>query len=93
MKMKSFLSALLLLIVIEAGATETTVWQGSKKFTSWSDVLSIEGSKLNKVKADDVLHLSIQASAGAQLQLSWGSSWTCFDGLALSQLGFCHSQT
>ena len=81
MKMKSFLSALLLLVVIKAGATETTVWQGSKKFTSWSDVLNIEGSKLNKVNADDVLHLSIQASAGAQLQLSWGSSWTCFDGL------------
>ena len=81
MKMKSFLSALLLLVVIKAGATETTVWQGSKKFTSWSDVLNIDGSKLNKVNADDVLHLSIQASAGAQLQLSWGSSWTCFDGL------------
>ena len=32
--MKSFLSALLLLVVIKAGATETTVWQGSKKFTS-----------------------------------------------------------
>ncbi len=62
-------------------ATEKVVWQGSKTFSSWSDVINIEGSKLSQAKADDVLHLSITTLSGAQLQLSWSSGWTCFDGL------------
>lgn len=72
---------------VVADATEVLLWQGSKSFGSWSDVLDISGSKFSKAKADDVLRLSITASDGAQLQLSWGSSWTCFDGLEALSVG------
>jgi len=71
----------MLLLTAGVSAANTVVWQGSKKFSNWSDVLNIEGSKLKDAKADDVLRLSITASNGAQLQLSWGSSWTNFEGL------------
>lgn len=81
MEKKLLLSAMLLLSMMGARATETVIWQGSKSFASWSDVLNIEGRLFNQTKADDVLHLSITASAGAQLQLSWGNEWTCFEGL------------
>lgn len=81
MMKKLKLLAWLLSISIGAAATETTVWQGTKTFASWSDVLNIDGSKLKGAKADDVLHLSITASDGAQLQISWGAGWTNFDGL------------
>lgn len=73
--------ALLTMPFVAASAAETVVWQGSKQFIGWSDVLNIEGSKLSCAKADDVLHLNITASVGAQLQVSWGSNWTNFDGL------------
>ncbi len=66
---------------IATSASETTIWQGSKRFTGWGDQLTIEGNKFSSAKSDDVLCLRITASSGAQLQLSWGSSWTCFDGL------------
>lgn len=62
---------MLLLFTMGARAAETVIWQGSKSFASWSDVLNIEGRLFSQTKADDVLHLSITASAGAQLQLSW----------------------
>ena len=71
--------AMLLLFSVGATAAESLLWQGSKKFSGWSDVVNIEGSRFNGAEADDVLHLSITASSGAQLQLSWGSGWTCFD--------------
>ena len=77
-----FIMLSLLLFAAYAGAAETVVWQGTKTFASWSDVLNIDGSKLSKAKADDVLHFTIAASKGAQLQISWGSSWTNFDGLS-----------
>ncbi len=73
--------ALMLLFAAGASATDNVVWQGSKKFTNWGDVVNIDGSKLKDAKADDVLRLSITASNGAQLQLSWGNSWTNFEGL------------
>lgn len=73
--------AMLLLFSVGATAAESLLWQGSKKFSGWSDVVNIEGSRFNGAEADDVLHLCITASTGAQLQLSWGSGWTCFDGL------------
>ena len=73
--------AMLLLFSVGATAAESLLWQGSKKFSGWSDVVNIEGSRFNGAEADDVLHLSITASSGAQLQLSWGLGWTCFDGL------------
>lgn len=77
------ISLLVLIInIATAKASETIIWEGTKQFSNWSDVLNIEGSKLNKAKADDVLQLSITASAGAQLQISWGSNWTNFDGLS-----------
>lgn len=78
---KILLTTLLFMVIAAASAAEITVWQGSKQFTGWGDVLNIEGSKLSGAKADDMLHLSITASAGAQLQVSWGSNWTNFDGL------------
>lgn len=71
----------LLVLAHAAMAAETVVWQGTKVFTSWSDVVNIEGSRFSALGADDVLHLSITAASGAQVQVSWGSSWTNFDGL------------
>jgi len=78
---KSLLLFLPLLLTAAVNAAETVVWQGTKKFSGWGDVLNIGSSKLSGIKADNVLHFSITASSGAQLQLSWGSSWTYFDGL------------
>lgn len=79
--LKTIFLALLAMPFLAASAAETVIWQGSKQFLSWGDVLNIEGSKLSAAKADDVLHLSITAAAGAQLQVSWGNGWTNFDGL------------
>ncbi len=79
--MKGLTAALLLLSAMEVFATENIVWQGTKKFMGWSDVLNIEGNRLSKAEADDVLRLSITVSSGAQLQISWGNGYTCFDGL------------
>jgi len=73
--------ALLLLFVTGARAASTVVWEGTQTFSSWADQLNIDGSKFNNVKADDILLLSITASSGAQLQLSYGSKWTSFEGL------------
>ena len=81
MNLKMICLALLTMLFVSVSAAETVIWQGSKQIQSWSDVLNIDGSKLSDVKTDDVLRLSITASAGAQLQVSWGSSWTNFDGL------------
>ena len=81
MNLKMICLALLTMLFVPVSAAETIIWQGSKQIQSWSDVLNIDGSKLSDAKADDVLHLSITASAGAQLQVSWGSDWTNFDGL------------
>ena len=73
--------ALLFISTLEAKATNTVVWQGSQQFTGWSDVLNIDGSKFGEARADDVLLFTITASNGAQLQISYGASWTNFDGL------------
>lgn len=81
MKLKTISLIFLMMQYVASGATETILWQGSKNFLGWSDVLNVNGDKFNDAKADDVLHLSIIASEGAQLQLSWGNSWICFDGL------------
>ena len=82
MKILKFITfAVFFLLSIAGIASETVVWQGSKQFTNWSDLLNIDGSKLSSAKADDVLCLSITASQGAQLQMSWGNNWTNFEGL------------
>lgn len=73
------LSVLTLLLALSASAAQTVVWEGTQKFTNWSDVLNVEGYKLKEAKTDDVLLLSITATDGAQLQLSWGNNWTCFE--------------
>jgi len=78
---KVLITAIMLLLTVGVSATETIIWQGTKKFSGWGDVLNIDGSKLTKAKADDVLLLSITALSGAQLQLSWGSNWSVFEGL------------
>ena len=72
---------LLLWLSLTAQAATTVVWEGSKTFSSWADVLNISGSKFSQVKADDVVMLCLTATGDAQLQLSYGSSWTNFDGL------------
>ncbi len=63
-------------------ATTTDLWSGSKSFSSWSDVLNIAGSKFSKAKADNIIRFTIQASASAQLQVSYGNNWTNFEGLS-----------
>lgn len=86
--MKRLICLSLLIIALHLQAATTVVWEGSKAFTSWSDVLNIAGSKFSKVQADDVVLFSITANAGAQLQVSYGSNWTNFEGLsALSVTG------
>lgn len=86
--MKRLICLSLLIVALHLQAATTTVWEGSKSFSSWSDVLNIAGSKFSKVQADDVVLFSITANAGAQLQVSYGNSWTNFDGLsALSITG------
>ena len=82
MKILKFITfAVFFLLSIAGIASETVVWQGSKQFTNWSDLLNIDGSKLSSAKADDVLCLSITASQGAQLQMAGGNNWTNFEGL------------
>ena len=44
--------------VILTWGTTVSVWQGSKTFSTWSDVLNISGSNFSKVKADDVVVFS-----------------------------------
>ncbi|MCR4583238.1 MAG: hypothetical protein K5764_06760 [Prevotella sp.] len=73
--------ALLLLFVTGVRASNTVVWEGTQKYSDWGDVLNIDGSKFSNAKADDILLFSITASSGAQLQVSYGSSWTSFEGL------------
>ncbi len=77
---------LLVLFAESISAASKVVWQGSMKFSSWSDVLNIDGNKLSGAKEDDVLHLSITASSGAQLQMSWGSGWTNFEDLGCKDI-------
>lgn len=72
--MKRLICLSLLITALHLQAATTTVWEGSKTFSLWSDVLNIAGSKFSKVQADDVVLFSITANAGAQLQVSYGSS-------------------
>jgi len=67
-------------------STTTNVWSGSKSFTDWSTQLSIEGSKFNNCQTDDVIRFVIEASSNAQLQVSYGSSWTNFSGLEAASI-------
>ena len=81
----------LLTMALHLQAATTTVWEGTKVFSSWSDVLNIAGSEFSQVQADDVVLFSITARDGAQLQVSYGTGWTNFDGLsALSVAGDYH---
>ncbi len=73
---------ILLMLAAPAKATTTTIWSGQKTFTNWGDVVNVDGSKFSSVQPDDVVRFVIQASSGAQLQVSYGSSWTNFDGLS-----------
>lgn len=89
MKTKRIIVLLFVLVsFVGAQAASTVVWKGSKHFASWTDVVNISGEKFNSAKADDILLLSITAESGAQLQISYGSGWTNFEGLtALSVKG------
>ena len=51
----------LLTMALHLQAAATTVWEGTKVFSSWSDVLNIAGSKFSQVQADDVVLFSITA--------------------------------
>ncbi len=87
---KRKLLGLICVLLLSAGvqAAEIVVWQGTKQFKNWADVLNISGDKFSKAKADDVLRFSITAEGGVQLQVSYGSGWTSFEGLgALSVKG------
>lgn len=75
---------------VTAFAVSTTLWSGSKQFrTSWNDVVNIAGAKFLDTQVGDVLVLSIDASSGAKLQISYGSQWKNFDGLASLEIGGC----
>ena len=80
-KRTEFVLIALLLFSANMRAAETVVWQGSKQFQDWTDVVNIDGNKFRQTNTDDVLRLSITAGEGAQLQMSYGSDWTNFDGL------------
>jgi len=70
-----------LLLCLSSEATTTVIWQGSKQFSSWNDIVNISGNKFSQVKGDDLIRLSITANDNAQLQLSYGTNWTNMDGL------------
>ena len=70
-----------LLLTVGARAASVVVWQGTKQFQNWADVLNIDGNKFQQAHPDDVLRLSITEDGGAQLQMSYGSGWTNFEGL------------
>lgn len=74
-----------------ARATTISIWQGSKRFATWSDVLHVDGSRFAGLKADDVVVLAITAVDGAQLQVSYGAAWTCFEGLSALSVRGNHS--
>lgn len=69
------------LLCLHLEASTTTVWSGNKSFGNWSDVVNINGSSFKNVEADDIVRFEIEASDGAQLQVSYGSGWTNFSGL------------
>lgn len=77
---KLFLILWLALPLSTWGAT-TVVWEGNQVFSTWSDCINVAGSKFAKVKADDVLLFTLTAASNAQLQVSYGNSWTNFPGL------------
>lgn len=66
--------------ILTWGAT-VSIWQGSKIFSTWSDVLDISGSKFSKIKADDLVVFCLKSNGDAKLQVSYGSGWTTFPGL------------
>lgn len=65
-KGKLFAQIGMLLMSVGAQAADIVVWQGTKQFQSWSDVVNIDGSKFQQASSDDVLRLSITADGGAQ---------------------------
>lgn len=54
----------------------TSLWSGSQDFTDWSSVVNVSGSKFQKVKAGNLVRFVMETRDGAQLQVSYGSSWT-----------------
>lgn len=66
--------------ILTWGAT-VSIWQGSKIFSTWSDVLDISGSKFSKIKADDLVVFCLKSNGDAKQQVSYGSGWTTFPGL------------
>lgn len=77
-----------LMTIAMLGATCTTMtaktqqlWTGSATFDDWSDVVNINGQKFANVSADDIVRFVMETRSGAQLQVSYGSGWTNFDGL------------
>ena len=66
---------------LSSGATVRTLWSGNKAFASWSDCQDIAATALAAVKPESLLQLDISARSGAQLQISYGSSWTNLPGL------------
>jgi hypothetical protein len=82
MSIKKITTAIILMMTtMSCLASSSVVWQGTKSFVSWSDVINISGSQFNGVSADDIIRFTISVESGAQLQLSHGPSWTNFDGL------------
>lgn len=71
----------LCLLSLQMAATTTVLWSGKKVFASWSDVIHVAGSKFGQVEADDIVCFEIEAGSGAQIQVSYGSGWTNFEGL------------
>lgn len=77
MNIKRFFHSLLacLMVVPMMGST-TSLWSGNQDFTDWSTVVNISGSKFQKVKAGNLVRFVMETRDGAQLQVSYGSSWT-----------------
>lgn len=71
-----FLSLLTCVMVGSMMGSTTSLWSGNQNFTDWSTVVNISGSKFQKVKAGNLVHFVMETRDGAQLQVSYGSSWT-----------------
>lgn len=59
-----------------------TIWEGPLIMGSWADAAILEGDLFADVQDGDIMRLNITATNDAQLQISYGNSWTNFDGLS-----------
>lgn len=80
--LRSALAIVLLGMTCTTATAETKqLWTGNATFDDWGDVVNISAQQMAGVSADDIVRFVIEAGEWAQLQVSYGTGWTCLDGL------------